>query len=154
MLPASCYLLPATGYLLPATCHLPPAPFYLLLLLAILPPNSYQVTKPLTSRRGCHLLPTTYFLLPTAYRLQAGLPLMRTRLYPHLEPVNMRAPWLYEVDDLISLIAATPHPNHSGGDSAGAQGWSLLNLQLNVPGHAELQQRYSELSPQERQCGL
>ena len=85
---------------------------------------------------------------------KAGLPLMRTRLYPHLEPVNMRAPWLYEIDDLISLIAASPHPNHSGGDSTTTQGWSLLNLQLNVPNHAELQQRYSELSPQERQCGL
>ena len=38
-----------------------------------------------------------------------------------------------QVDDLIGLIAATPHPNHSGSDGAGAQGWSQLNLQLNVP---------------------
>ena len=128
--------------------HLPPAPFYLLPATRyLLPPNSYQRK---TTHVQAGLPPTTYFLLPTAYCLQAGLPLMRTRLYPHLEPVNMRAPWLYEVDDLISLIAATPHPNHSGGDSAGAQGWSLLNLQLDVPGHAELQQRYSELAPQER----
>ena len=91
------------------------------------------------------------------------MPLMRTRPYPQLEPANMRAPWLYEVDglisllalvrvrvrvrvrvtnpnpnpnqvdDLIGLIAATPHPNHSGSDGAGTQGWSLLHLQLNVP---------------------
>ena len=63
---------------------------------------------------------------------------MRTRPHPHLEPVNLRAPWLYEIDDLISLIGATPHPNHTGGDSGGTQGLSLLNLQLNVPSHAKL----------------
>ena len=35
------------------------------------------------------------------------MPLMRTRPYPQLEPANMRAPWLYEVDLILTL---TPRP--------------------------------------------
>ena len=84
-------------------------------------------------RSTCHVLSATSFVPPATHHPQAMMPLMRTRPYPQLEPANMRAPWLYEVDDLIGLVAATPHPNHSGSDGAGTQGWSLLNLQLNVP---------------------
>jgi len=83
---------------------------------------------------------------------KAGLPLMRTRLYEH-EPVNLRAPWLYECEDLIDLLGSTPHPNHTGDESA-VCGWGLLKLQLRVPSPSEMQERFRELSPQERQCGL
>ena len=84
---------------------------------------------------------------------KAGIPLMRTRLHEQLEPVNLRAPWLCECEDLVELLGSTPHPNHSSGESV-VGGWGLLKLQLSVPSHAQLQDRYRELSPDERQCGL
>ena len=58
--------------------------------------------------RCTYLLSATSFVPPAVRHLQAVMPLMRTRPYPQLEPANMRAPWLYEVDDLI--LTLTPRP--------------------------------------------
>ena len=90
----------------------------------------------------------------------SGLPLMKLRPEhddfgePMRRPqLNLRAPPVYELDELFDLLAATPHPNHTSGDTL-VHGWSVVKLQLATPSHAELRERFAELAPQERQCGL
>ena len=90
----------------------------------------------------------------------SGLPLMRLRPEhddfgePMRRPqLNLRAPPVYELDELFDLLAATPHPNHTSGDTL-VHGWSVVKLQLATPSHAELRERFAELAPHERQCGL
>ena len=63
------------------------------------------------------------------------------------------SPPVYELDELFDLLAATPHPNHTSGDTL-IHGWSVIKLQLATPSHAELRERFAELAPHERQCGL
>ena len=90
----------------------------------------------------------------------AGLPLMRPRT-EHEDfgepgrrpPANLRAAWLYECEDLLDLLATTPHPNHTSAETL-VSSWGLLKLQLATPSHAQLQERFAELAPHERQCGL